>query len=59
MNNHITKARYEVGTKVCWRNETSGTLEEGTVLNENQAGVDVIHEGEEYWIPFQHILHTA
>ena len=59
MNNHITKARYEVGTKVCWRNETSGTLEEGTVLSENQAGVDVISEGEEYWIPFDFILHTA
>ena len=59
MNNHITKARYEVGTKVYWRNESIGTLEEGIVLNENQAGEDVIHEGEEYWIPFDYILHTA
>lgn len=59
MNNYIAKQRYQVGTKVCWMNELSGSLEQGTVLNENQAGVDVISEGEEYWIPFDYILHTA
>ena len=59
MNNYIRKARYEVGTKVYWKNEVAETVEEGLVLSENQAGVDVLSEGEEYWIPFDYILHTA
>ena len=54
------KSRYEIGTKVFWRNESTETIEEGLVLNKNQNGVDVLYEGkEEYWIPFDYILHSA
>lgn len=59
MNTNPESLKYTLGQKVFWKNENADTVDSGTVINVDYAGVDVTQGIEECWIPFDHILHTA
>ena len=59
MNTNPESLKYTLGQKVYWQNESTEAIEGGTVINVNFSGVDVTQGIEEYWIPFDKILHTT
>ena len=57
--NNPETLKYSLGQKVYWQNESTKVVEGGTVLDVDYAGVEVTQGIEEYWIPFDKILHTV
>ena len=58
-HNNPESLKYTLGQKVYWQNESTETVQGGTVINVDFNGVDVTSGTDEYWVPFDKIIHTA